>query len=164
MRNYYLWFREVFKYLVPFKIRGVLFETWIASLLQPVQTRNLLFADFVGDTRYLLRFNGQVIYLEHRLNDEWDNIDRRIYIDDPLGTDIFPNLVFNKIEQENTFVIYNKSENQESFIYNQIELQTDYDFIVYVPAEIYTNQINLEMRQVIDTYRIAGKTYIIQTF
>ena len=159
-------FRQVFKYLVPALIRGARFEAWIGALLEPVQSLN---ADFVADAasiRYYLRFNGQVLYMEHLLNDLFDNSLRRIYIDDPSDIQIITPYVFNKIEQQPAIFIYNKSEGEDPvFVYTKSELGlgTD-DFIVHVPAGIFDPTVEVQMSFYIDKYRIAGKRYSFETF
>lgn len=166
MINLGLNFRQVFKYLVPSLIRGERFEAWIGALLQPVQTLNEGFVSDAESIRYFLRFTGQVVYLEHLLNDLFDNNLRRIYIDDPSDIQIITPYVFNKVEQQPPIFIYNKVEGEDAvFIYTKAELGlgTD-DFIVHVPTGIFNPTIETQMSFYIDKYRIAGKRYSFQTF
>jgi len=159
-------FKEVFKHLVPVPLRGERFVAWIGSLLQPVQSLNATFADEAEAIRYALKLNGQVIYLEHLLNDVFDPSLRRIYIDDPIDTQVITAYVFNKAEAQSPLYIYNKVEavNGLAVIYNKGELNnsTD-DFIVHVPAADLTATAQVQMRFYINKYRIAGKRYSFQT-
>lgn len=167
MMNLGLNFRQVFKYLVPALIRGERFEAWIGALLQPVQTLNDGFVDAAATIRYFLRFDGRVIYLEHLLNDLFDNNLRRIYIDDPDTVQIITPYVFNKVEQQPPLTIFNKIEGEDDtvFLYTKYELglPTD-DFVVHVPTGIFDPTVETQMSFYIDKYRIAGKRYSFQTF
>lgn len=169
MINLGLNFREVFKHLIPGPIRGTKFTDWIAALLQPIQTLNEDFAEWGADRRYDLSFNGQVVYLEHVLNDQFDPVDRSIYIDDPAGTQIFTPYVFNVEEQQPPLYVYNVADGLDTdenlVFYNNSEIYTtDEDFIVHVPAGIFNPINEVLMRDLIDKYRIAGKRYDFETF
>lgn len=166
--NLYLNFREVFQYLIPTWIRGEKFVAWLGAILEPVQTLNQSFADWASAVRYDLRFNGQVIYLEHVLNDQFDDTLRRIYIDDPAGQQIFTPYVFNKAEQQPPLYLYNVADALDTedniVIYNVSELEVTEDFVVHVPSGIFNPAAEVQMRGLIDKYRIAGKRYTFETF
>lgn len=159
-------FKKVFIDFVAVKIRREKMTAWVEALLSPLQSLHDQFVLWHTKIRYDLSFTGQQVYLEHLLNDVYDDNSRRIYIDDPSGTVIFSNFIFNKIEAQPAKYIYNKSEAQpSSFVYNKSEasVSTD-DFIVYVPSTIFTNPVEIAMKQLIDKYRAAGKKYSFQTF
>lgn len=160
-------FKEVFKYLIPFQIRGNRIVEWVAALLAPVQSLNVVFSAWAGGVRYFLAFNGQVVYLEHVLNDQFDASLRRIYIDDPGGTVIVTTYVHNKIEQQPTLYLYNVADADPNnpIIYNTSEIYTSTDdFIVHVPAGVFSPTVQVQMSALINQYRIAGKRYSFQTF
>lgn len=165
--NLYLIFREVFKYLVPTWIRGERFVSWVGSLLEPLQSLNIVFSAFGSAMRYDLAFNGQVVYLEHVLNDKFDLL-RRIYIDDPAGQQVFTPYVFNKVEAQPPLYIYNAADalpaDENVVIYNTAELVTTEDFVVHVPADVFSPGVEVQMRKLINIYRIAPKRYSFSTF
>ncbi len=162
--NLFLNILELLKLLIPTKIRGEKFEAWIGSLLQPIQSLNTDFSDWGEDVRYNLRFNGEVMYLEHILNDQFDPVDRLIYIDDP-DTYIDENFVFNKLEPETTLIVYNKAEAQPSlFLYTSDDLSQNVDFVVYVLVSIFNPANEVQMRGIINKRRPAGKRYKFETF
>lgn len=135
----------------------------LKAFLKPVQDLNDDFVLFVAKSRREANFTGQVIYLEHLLNDEFDASQRRIYIDDGQAN-ILPPFVFNKIEQRPIY-LYNKSENQPKFyLYNKSEYFTNADFIVFVPNAILTASLVVEMERAVNYYKQAGKTFGIQGF
>jgi hypothetical protein len=164
MINLYLNFKEVFQYLIPAPIRGVRFVAWLGAMFGPLQSLNVLLFDKGAQIRYDLRFTGQVVSLEHLLNDQFDNTLRRIYIDDPSGQQILTPYVFNKVEAQPPLNLFNKADGKPIFeqivLRNKVELLgTTDDFIVHVPTVIFSSAIESQMRFFIDRYRIAGKRY-----
>jgi len=120
---------------------------------------------------YKTQFSGEVIYLEHYLNDKYDNILRRIEIDtfDYLsGT-----YLFNRIESNEPIYVYNNSEYSnptgpvdplidphQIYLFNEIEVENIETFTVYIPSDVIFNHTII--RSQIDDYRLAGKTYSIE--
>jgi len=107
-------------------------RAWVRVLSTPLQTLNNDIEAYKTKIRYELQFNGQVIYLEHRLNDAFDPTLRRIYIDDPLPTNIQPNIVTNRADNQPTIIVRNRIEGSSITVglYNIIEIQTRWDFVV----------------------------------
>jgi len=162
--NYVLDILNEWVKLIPVKLRGTRLVAWVQSLLRPVQTIADDLASFVADTNYLLTWNGQVIYLEHRLNDEFDPSSRSIYIDDPTQAGIVPVFIYNQAEQQPPTFLYNISEGQPStFIYNVSEYSSNTDFIVFIPASLNNALTKARMKRVINTYKQAGRRYQFQT-
>lgn len=60
------------------KVNAISLGDVLVSQVKVLHDAFLLYRD---ETIYKLRFNGQTIYLEKRLNDKWDNIQRGIYIE-----------------------------------------------------------------------------------
>lgn len=150
------------KQAIPFFYRTVRNEQWVQALLAPLQELNDSFYQTTLETKYEASFTGQVIYLEHLLNDSFDPTLRRIYIDD--GSDlILPPFVFNKIEDEPLY-IYNKIEGQPFYIYNQIEYSSVDDFIVFVPVALLTGSVEILIDRLVRKYKLAAKKFSIQTF
>jgi hypothetical protein len=161
--NVGLAFAVVMLHLVPLPIRGAKMSAWIGALMAPLQSLNNGLVTWVSAKRYAMQFNGQEMYLEHYLNDVFDS-QRRIYIDDPGGTVVLSDYVWNKPEVQNDLVIYNKSEAAQTAIIENIAPVGKGDFVVFVPTGIYSLAIEKVMRRHIDQYRIAGKVYTFQPF
>jgi len=160
MINFNLNVFELAKGLIPLKIRGDKFKAWVQALLEPVQTLNESFVDTVDALRYEQQFNGQVVYLEHILNDQFDPDTRAICIDDPESY-IDENYIYNADEAPQTLTLYNISEGQPSlFIYTIEEVAANDDFVVYVPDTItFDAAEEVQARAVINRYKLAGKRY-----
>ena len=136
------------------------------------------FAVWGGIKRREVHFNSQVIILERALNlryldmDKWatdasPTADNGIYIDD---TNVITNLgyAWNINEgQPNDGYAYNTGEtpippHTTEYAYNLDEYAGQTLFIVKVPQ--WLNYDESEMRAFIDNYRMAGRTYTIETY
>jgi len=126
----------------------------------PLVTLYDQFYTFYNAKRYELLFNGQVIYLEHLLNDQFDNVNREIYITDaPQVADEV--VLFNEAEQNEETVLYNESEGEQPIVlYNESEYQYWPDFIVHVPSTVAFDEPR--MRAYLDKYKLASKNYEIK--
>lgn len=105
--------------------------------------------------RYEMAFNGQVMYLEHVLNDQFDPSLRRIHI----GNSDHSNFVlYNDVENEAPTYMYNDIENEDPlYLFNNTEIS--YTFIIYVPIGGITDYNRF--RSWVDKYKTKGKKYII---
>jgi hypothetical protein len=150
--------------LIPKFARTQTVKDWVQALLNGLQGTNEAFTDYVNETFYLTSFTGQVVYLEHILNDRFDAALRRIYIEDgnllPL-----PPYLYNKIEQR-PLDLHNKSEASphKIYLYNKQEYLTSLDFIVFVPTAILTTELELRIKAIVKRYKLAGKRFAVQPF
>lgn len=159
-------FFENFKKIIPLKIRGIIIQQTLQSLLAPLQAINDIFITYVKKTRYNSSFNGQVIYLEHILNDTVDNLLRRIYITDKLIAQFDVNYIYYQIEQQpDDLIIYYKAETAPNeYLFYGGEYTFTPHFIVHVPLQYNTPSIITSIKNIVNTYKIAGKIYTIQFF
>ncbi|MBL7813400.1 MAG: hypothetical protein JNL70_00240 [Saprospiraceae bacterium] len=150
---------------IPEVLRKPKLSGFVRALLSALQTVQTNLEAFILAKRYELSFNGQVIYLEHRLNDGFDSTLRRIYIGDAEPNNVQPSIVTNRSEGQPTIIVRNRGEvsTVTVSVYNTAELQAQYDFIVFVPTSIYTSYQN-ELRAIVNYYRVAGKIWTFQTF
>lgn len=81
---------------IPWALRKPNRIAWINSMHAYLFLINDKFKAFVLEVRYKLQINGQKIYLEHYLNDLFDDTQRRIYID----TNQLPAMLFTFKKQE----------------------------------------------------------------
>lgn len=102
---------------------------------------------------YKLAHNGQVYSMENVLNDRFDNDLRRIYITDGFTKDRL--YIYTPAENKPLFL-------KKVFIYNSDDYaDTGADFIVWIPSEIKTNQNLIEIKALVDYYKLASKRYRI---
>jgi hypothetical protein len=156
-------FDQLLKHVPPI-LRGVeTLRAWWRVLSASLEFVYQAFSFYANQKRYTLQFNGQVIYLEHVLNDKFDNSLRRIYIDDQQASNVQPLILTRRSEQQSTVIFYHKIESNAvgSVIFRQTELQTRCSFVVFVPTSILTNNQNA-LRSLVNFYRVAGVNFIFQ--
>lgn len=131
------------------------YDWWIDYHRSAIKPLHLLFQDFYAffdQKKYELLFNGQVIYLEHILNDQFDPIDRGIYITDATLLDA--RFIFTTAENNEPTYIYTTAEADPPFYINTTsEYYDDVDFIVNIPSSV-TFDVNL-LKYWVNKYRIA---------
>ncbi|WP_107039978.1 hypothetical protein [Brumimicrobium mesophilum] len=141
------------------RLRKVFTLAFFKACASPLVVSFSTFYQFYEDKKYELLFNGQVIYLEHLLNDQFDNINRGIYITDaPQQADQI--VLYNENENNEETVIFNIPENEPPIVtYNYSEMLAWPDFIVNIPSSVVFNQTQL--KAYVNKYKLAGKNYII---
>lgn len=134
---------------------------WLQSLMAPLQSLNATFVAFVADVRYRLNLTGQVIYLEHYLNDLYDPIQRRIYISD--GDPSSPIFVYNKADGVQDVVIYNKADAQPAtYLNTKADFDGQVDFIINIPFDLdLTPILEDKIKASTNIYKPAGRRYRI---
>ncbi len=147
--------------ILPTIFRQPKWQDWAMVLVRGLKDIHTAFLQFRADTTYWLYFNGQIIYLEHVLNDQFDPTSRGIYIENLA--DIQYDYLHNSIEQRTPVYLDNKSENKPfDYFVNQSEYDTHVTFTVWVPVSVTFDQN--KMKAIVNKYRIAGKTYDIKTY
>ena len=166
MSRYLVNFAKVAELLLPPFLRNPKMLAWLKALVKPIQVINTDFLAFIRRIRYRIRFNGQVIYLEHLLNDFYDPTLRRIYLadGDALG---LPQFIYNRVENRSLFV-RNQNENSNTtppFLRNRNEYVAVVDFIVFVPSDLLVDaEMARIIRATVNQYRLGGKRFLIQGF
>ena len=122
--------------------------------------------NFIGANQRV-KFNSQIIVLEHALN-KWyqvSAISSQIYI----GINIAPNVFV----MGNSGATSSKMPNDSVFMLDYLGVTPNFaatEFTVYVPAALYatlgTNATNREnnVRRFVDKYKISGITYNVTTY
>ena len=137
---------------------------WIRSLIQPIQQLNDKVKQYTDDVYYRLNLTGQVIYLEHYLNDLFDKDQRRIYLsDDNL---VLPPYLFNKSDGEAVLNLYNEADGETPFhLYNKQDYFNQGSFVINVPAAIILTQSMLNrIKRATNQYKQAGVSYSIVNY
>jgi len=130
---------------------------WINAILTPIKQLNNAVVSYANQVYYRLSITGQVIYLEHYLNDLYDKVERRIYISEDQI--LLPPFLFNKEDDEDPWYIEG-----DDYLYNQADY-TGNSFIINVPnalplTQTLTNQISKSTNQ----YKQAGVSYTIVNY
>lgn len=155
MRNYEFNITNWVSYLIPKQLRNVHLMAFVNALIAPLQQLNIATNNWTKYIFYQVQFNGQVVMLEHLLNDTFDNTNRRITITDGEPTAI-PTLR-NKSEARPTMIIRNGAESGTPNILRPASFARP-DFI------INRNGANIDPTKataIINRYKIAAKTFTI---
>ena len=134
---------------------------YVLCLLVPVvwlYDRFILFRNYIT---YALTITPQVVYMEMMLNNRYDTSLRRIYIRD--GIDYDPIYIYTRAEAKpEYFYVRGEAGKPKKYLYTRGESGSlTYDFIVFVPVVVIFNFE--EMKSLIETYKLAGKYFLIQT-
>lgn len=134
---------------------------FVKVLVSPVVTLYNQLIAFRDLLLYKITITPQVVYLEKMLNDRYDNIERRIYIEDGLTYD--PIYVYTEAELKPIYLYTESEMGPGNFLFTQGEVsQVSNDFIVYVPLAV-SFDVN-EMTSLVSAYKLASKLFKIQTF
>ncbi|MCX8482857.1 MAG: hypothetical protein ORN50_04700 [Crocinitomicaceae bacterium] len=144
--------------LLPPVHRIVEVKKYMKAAAKPLSELLDSFYLFFDDIKYVLQFNGQVIYLEHILNDQFDNVDRGIYIEDADNNqNVF---IFNLAEENEQLFLFNLVEEETPvYFYNYSEV-SNFDFIVYIPASVTFDEELV--KYYVNKYKCAAKRWKIE--
>lgn len=152
-------YKKLVRILVPVILRKPAHIAWIQALCHPV---NYIYQDFLRSREanlYRLKITPQVVYLQKLLNDRYDIDERRIRIRNAKRFNSF----FLYLEEESKpAYVFLETENEPFYLFTEEEVgMRTADFYVIVPTSIIFDEN--EMRALLDMYKLAGKTYKIQT-
>lgn len=162
MKNWYkIDYNKLSVLLLPIRFRQPIIKAILRAFMLPIIKLKREFDTYKSNTDYILNHNSQVCYLQAVLNDNFDPVERRIYITDA------PNFEIEKflwIESEDKPVmLYDDSFfmlHSENFIgANGI------NFTVNVPSVLSLETGDLSrMRSLLNYYKLASMRYNIQEF
>ena len=151
MRIFELNLRRLVILLLPTFLRKARLVAWLQILIAPLEQLQYSFNQKRNSDLVTLTHNGQKCYLRKILNDTFDQGLRRIRIED--------------MTHFNAVYIYTEAENQpvyleEKYLYTSGEMQVNgMNFSVYIPNELRAREV--EIKALIEAYKIASKRYII---
>lgn len=137
---------------------------WVKTLVSPLVWLNSALTEYATNVYYRLSITGQVIYLEHYLNDLFDSDNRGIYIsDDSL---IFPPFLYrtgDEIPVGDELILYPTTE--PIYLYNIEDFYTQGSFIVHVPFSLPLNEdLENRIRRAVNQYKMAGAKYTVVNY
>jgi hypothetical protein len=146
-------------------VNGSKILAFVELILSPIQSVRDKFDAYIAEKRYEMSFNGQIIYLEHLLNDRFDNTLRRITITDIEPLDNVPAIIYNFVDNSETAMIYNIGDvaiAQSLMAYGFLDINIQYDFILNVPTALAAQ--NLQIKKMLDQYKEASNQYVLINF
>lgn len=174
-KRYHLPTDKLVNRLIPHYLPGRRYILLLQSLLWPLQRLNDRFCEWARERQIEARMTSQVLWFEWWLNDRFrryfaDGNDS-IYIADstPLGVDLYhegsvsgrPFTVWYEGEQVDAEA---ESEKPRPFyLYSEEKAIRKVSFMVCVPTiTIPTQEFVYMLSYAVNTYRTAGKTYLIR--
>lgn len=146
---------------IPHFLRKPIFLDWLFALIRPLKEANIDFVTFANNTEYALLFTAETNVLERFLNDQFDPINRTIFITNIDEVDF--QFIHNKVEGKAPTFIFNKSEAEPPFyVFKKSELLQSINYIINIPLAQAIDQIVL--RGKVDFYNLSGKNFSIVTF
>lgn len=136
----------------------------IAALMQcAVQGQNVLHGDFMRwreEKDYRLWHNGQVCHLRAVLNDTFDQIERRITVDDDAESAQGLRLFMRSMDRQT--LVPARSTGRAIIInrrgYGGV---SGFDFWVSIPLALMGKIDETRLAAIVDTYKLAGKRWTI---
>jgi hypothetical protein len=160
VKRYDIDYTKVVTERVPQELQVPEHVNWVYRLVSPIVYIYNQLNLFRASLLYKISITPQVCYLEKMLNDRYDSILRRIRVIDGVQKEL--KYIYVRAELKPIY-IYRKSEGKPpKYFYLKGETSDEsFDFLVTVPVAISFN-LN-EMRSLLNTYKLAGKYYSIQT-
>lgn len=163
---YKLNFRNLANFLTPPFLRKQRFIDWLDTLLKPLEEVNFRFNGFRRDSIYKVTHNGQVVYLQKVLRDQFDRELRRIQIVDSISFD--PVWVYPDADNLPVYIT-DDADPEPRFIYTGGAVFGDigFDFVILMPAELKPaseedlNIFELQIKSLTNYYKLASKRYLI---
>jgi len=150
---------KIIELLLPIALRRPRLKAYLKALSKPLKQLYNTFTAYRLQVLQSITHTGQVMYIEHLLNDLYDPQSRNISLEDSTDARL-DDYLFNAAEGQDVMYVRNDSEEEEAvYIYNSSEYDAINDFIVKVPLEL-SNRI-LSVANTVDKYRQAGKRYVI---
>lgn len=147
--------------LLPTAYRKPLLAAFAQSLVQGANVVHGNFMRWRQDKQYRLSHNGQVCYLRAALNDTFDQVERRITVEDEQSSEERDARLYLR-EVERAILIPLRSAGG-AFIINRRGYSgvSGYDFWVSIPYALRGKVDETRLAAVVDTYRLASKRWTI---
>ncbi len=108
-------------------------------------------------------YQGQKIVLQAALNNYFSLVANTIYISTARSF-VASVYIYNKVENNPTF-IYKASESRPVYFYNKAEIpSSNYAYTIYIPVGIYTAELNRRVIAFVKIYGLAGKLFTTATY
>lgn len=136
---------------------------FLTALCEPLRTKATEWVTFDNDMRKRAKFNGQAMVLAAALNNIYGVTIAPFILVETVNNVGLTTFIYN--DDEETTFFYNTTEGITSFFYNDSEIILDYDFVVSIPAGIYTVELDRQITsEVKTTYKLSGKKFITQSY
>lgn len=161
--------------LVPHYLSGRRYILFLQSLAWPLKTLNEQFKAYAKEKQIEARMTSQVIcfewYLNYKLGKYLEDSRDRIFIKDSesVGIDLYHEGAVSSrpftlwYNNEEITAVKDEEKPRPFYLYAEEKLINKVSFMVYVPpVRIHTQEFVYMLSYIVNTYRIAGKTYLIK--
>lgn len=151
-------FKRIVSLLLPVRLRKPKLVSYLYVAVAQIQGISRTFDVFRQNTDYRLSLNSQVCHIRAVLNDRFDPAERRIYIDDVSS------MPEKLLHRRSTSLFLTVGLRPDAVVINHRNLGgfDSYDFVVVIPSELKDKFDEVQMRAIIDTYKLAGKRYLLK--
>ena len=154
----------IIKLLLPVGLRKEAMVAYLNAMLRPLKNLYNTFSSYRLNVLIKITHTGQVMYLEHLLNQEFNTLSNTIYISDS-DNDRIDDYLYNAGDGQTPMYLYNAFETETpEYIYNGVEYNAIDDFIINIPDSIDPLPTTTEVRRLVERYRQAGKQYSINYY
>jgi hypothetical protein len=162
-RIYQIDFRKLVIWHLPTFLRTSVRVIWLTVLVNPLLSLYSRLQDFMEESRYKLAHNSQVVYMNAVLNDQFDAVLRRIYIENVQG---YEPVWYYDTNQGKPVYFYDSSDNAPVYHYDRSDFDyNNTDFIVHLPQDIKPAdadelaELETVIKLLIDYYKLYSKAY-----
>jgi hypothetical protein len=143
---------------------GTALKDFISSLVEPLQNSSNSLDNFDTEYRKRAKFNGQKIVLQAALNDIFGVV-APPWIIVENNASAGQNTYFYEPSESSPVYFYEPLENDPVYFYEPGELlNPEYDFKVKIPVGIHTAELERRVRAEVNTYKVVGTRFIIETY
>lgn len=157
--------RNVVINLLPSFLRSKSLVDFITALLEGLKIKSSEWLSFDLDVRKRAKFNSQIVVLRAALNDIFDVTSSPfILVETTLSTGQIV-YFYNESEAITPTHFHNDIESKPVYFYNSSEVSTNTTaFVVKIPIGIYTAELERRVKSEVNTYKLSGLTFSIETY
>ena len=153
-------FNRLIGLLVPIRRRKPKMLHWLMALNAPVIELYNSFLQYRASTLYKLNYTPQVFSIENVLNDAFDRIQRRIYIED--GEYTFPVYFYDRNDDKPVRFPDRGDDGAVRFYDRSSLLVSDVDFTVVLPQGLGLSDAEMiRLNALIDFYKLPDRTHTV---
>lgn len=147
---------------LPTFFRKPIIQSILRAGIRPIFDIQREFASLREKASYKIKHNGQICYLCAALNDDFDTLLRRIKIVDAPR---YEHSIFYPREDKKAVSFIEREKNNPVIFFDRALIGSELiDFIVQVPKEILSDkQTEIQLRSLVNAYKLASKRYILNT-
>lgn len=148
-------FERLVQWLIPSFLRLPNIALLLLAANKGLRDTYAVFLNYRDNVTYRLNHNSQVCYMQGVLNDYFDSEERRIVVVDftEYGS------LFFWVDTDTGHIVF-MGDDEEAFLYPD---DVGIDFTVQIPADIVNDDYSIsQVKALVNYYKLAGKTYILQ--